>query len=109
MMDALIDDPGWLRSVTGAKGEDLDRDAAKLAAHRRVDRMILTRFVLVMYHFEQALYADPDSGELNSVWWDLVERFFYVDRPPGATSPTGPRSSTSRSPPSTSTTTCLGS
>jgi hypothetical protein len=51
MMDALIDDPGWLRSVTGAKGEDLDRDAAKLAAHRRVDRMILTRFVLVMYHF----------------------------------------------------------
>jgi peptidyl-dipeptidase A len=87
MMGALIDDPGWLRSVVGAKGEDLDSDAAKLAAHRRVDRMILTRFVLVMYHFERALYANPDSEELNSVWWDLVERYFYVDRPPGRDEP----------------------
>ena len=83
MMGALVDDPGWLRSVAGAEGEDLEEDAAKLSAHRRVDRMILTRFVLVMYHFEQALYADPDSGDLNSVWWDLVERFLFVDRPPG--------------------------
>jgi peptidyl-dipeptidase A len=87
MMGALVDDPGWLRSVAGAKREDLDSDAAKLSAHRRVDRMILTRFVLVMYHFEQALYADPDSEWLNSVWWDLVERFFYLDRPPGRDEP----------------------
>jgi peptidyl-dipeptidase A len=87
MMGALVDDPGWLRSVAGAKREDLDSDAAKLSAHRRVDRMILTRFVLVMYHFEQALYADPDSEGLNSVWWDLVERFFYLDRPPGRDEP----------------------
>jgi peptidyl-dipeptidase A len=82
MMGALVDDPVWLRSVAGAKGEDVDRDASKLATHRRVDRMILTRLVLIMYHFEQALYSDPDSAELNSVWWDLVERFLYVDRPP---------------------------
>jgi peptidyl-dipeptidase A len=82
MMGALVDDPGWLGSVVGANREDLEEDAAKLAAHRRVDRLILTRFVLVMYHFEQVLYADPDSEGLNSVWWDLVERFFYVDRPP---------------------------
>jgi peptidyl-dipeptidase A len=87
MMGALVDDPGWLRSVAGAKDEDLERDGAKLAALRRVDRMILTRFVLVMYHFEQALYADPNSEELNSVWWDLVERYIYVDRPPGRDEP----------------------
>jgi peptidyl-dipeptidase A len=85
MMGALVDDPGWLGSVAGARDEDLD--AAKLAAHRRVDRMILIRFVLVMYHFEQMLYADPDSEELNSVWWDLVERYFYMDRPPGRDEP----------------------
>jgi peptidyl-dipeptidase A len=87
MMGALVDDPGWLRSVAGAEGEDLEEDAAKLSAHRQVDRMILARFVLVMYHFEQALYADPDSGDLNSVWWDLVERFLFVDRPPGRDEP----------------------
>jgi peptidyl-dipeptidase A len=87
MMGALVDDAGWLRSVAGAAREDLEEDAAKLAAHRRVDRMILTRFVLVMYHFEQALYADPDSEDLNPLWWDLVERYFYVDRPPGRDEP----------------------
>ena len=91
MMGALVDDRGWLRSVAGAVGEDLEEDAAKLSAHRRVDRMILARFVLVMYHFEQALYDDPDRGDLNSVWWDLVERFLFVDRPPGRRSPTGRR------------------
>jgi peptidyl-dipeptidase A len=87
MMGALVDDPGWLRSVAGVDREALAEDAEKLAAHRRADRMILTRFVLVMYHFEQALYADPDSGELNSLWWDLVERFLFVDRPPGREKP----------------------
>src|SRR5215204_4677494 len=87
MMGALVDDPGWLRSVAGANRERLDRDSDKLAAHRRADRMILTRLVLVMYHFEQALYADPDSAELNSVWWDLVERLLFVDRPPGRDEP----------------------
>ena len=87
MMGALVDDPGWLHSVAGAEREDLDKYAAKLAAHRRIDRMILTRFVLVMYHLEQALYADPDNERLNSLWWDLVERFFYVDRPLGRDEP----------------------
>lgn len=82
MMGALVDDPGWLRSVLGTSQEKLDEDSEKLGAHRRADRLILTRFVLVMYHFEQALYADPDDEGLNSVWWDLVERFLLVDRPP---------------------------
>jgi peptidyl-dipeptidase A len=87
MMGSLVDDPGWLRSVAGANRERLGEDSEKLGANRRASRMILTRFVLVMYHFEQALYADPDNGELNSVWWDLVERLLFVERPPGRDEP----------------------
>jgi peptidyl-dipeptidase A len=87
MMGTLVGDPGWLRSVAGATREDLDEDAARLTTHRRADKLTLARFVLVMYHFEQALYADPDSRELNPVWWDLVERFLFVDRPPGRDAP----------------------
>jgi peptidyl-dipeptidase A len=37
---------------------------------------------LVMYHFEKALYADPDQ-DLNGLWWDLVERYQLIRRPPG--------------------------
>jgi peptidyl-dipeptidase A len=87
MMGALVDDPGWLRSVAGVEKERLDEDSEKLAAHRRADKMNLARFVLVMYHFEQALYADPDDKALNSVWWDLVERLLFVARPPGRDEP----------------------
>jgi len=87
MMGALVDDPGWLSSVADANQEKLGEDSEKLAAHRRADRMILTRSVLVMYRLEQALYADPDNEELNSVWWDLVERLLFVDRPPGRDEP----------------------
>ncbi|OHB63305.1 MAG: hypothetical protein A2Y76_12885 [Planctomycetes bacterium RBG_13_60_9] len=35
-----------------------------------------------MYHFEKALYANPDQ-DLNKLWWDLVERFQFIRRPPG--------------------------
>jgi peptidyl-dipeptidase A len=87
MMGALVDDPGWLRYIVDATQEELDEDLKKLAAHRRADRLILARFVLVMYHFEQALYADPDDEGLNSVWWDLLERLLFVERPTGRDEP----------------------
>jgi peptidyl-dipeptidase A len=35
-----------------------------------------------MFHFEKAFYADPDREDLNSLWWDLVERLQLVNRPP---------------------------
>ena len=37
---------------------------------------------MVMYDFEKALYADPDQ-DLNSLWWDLVEKYQFAKRPLG--------------------------
>jgi peptidyl-dipeptidase A len=39
-----------------------------------------------MVFFERALYADPDQ-DLNTLWWDLVERFQRVPRPEGRNAP----------------------
>jgi peptidyl-dipeptidase A len=39
-----------------------------------------------MVRFERALYADPD-GDLNRVWWDLVEGYQGVPRPDGRDEP----------------------
>ena len=36
--------------------------------------------MLVVTHFEQRLYADPDD-DLDTLWWDLVERYQLVHRP----------------------------
>jgi peptidyl-dipeptidase A len=33
-----------------------------------------------MTNFERALYADPDA-DLDTIWWDLVERYQLVTRP----------------------------
>jgi peptidyl-dipeptidase A len=87
MMGALADDPGWLSSVAGVPEEELAPDLEKLAGRHRADRLIFTRWALVMYRFEKALYEDPDRADLNALWWDLVERIQLVNRPPDRDEP----------------------
>jgi peptidyl-dipeptidase A len=62
----------WLEGVVGA-----DVDAAGVGARldtaRAAERLLFTRWVLVMTSFERALYADPDA-DLDAVWWELVAR-----------------------------------
>lgn len=48
----------------------------------RFQQILFARWALVMYNFEKQLYADPDQ-DLNSLWWDLVEKYQFVKRPPG--------------------------
>lgn len=43
-------------------------------------QLIFSRWVLVMTHFERALYADP-SQDLNSLWWQLVAKYQKVRVP----------------------------
>jgi peptidyl-dipeptidase A len=87
MMGALAEEPGWLEKVAGITQDELDGDADRLAARRRADGLVFTRWALVMFHFEKAFYEDPDRDDLNELWWDLVERLQLVNRPPGRDEP----------------------
>jgi len=80
MMGGLADDPGWISSVAGFPEEELVPDLAKLAERRRADKLIFTRWALVMYRFEKAFYENHDREDLNALWWDLVEKIQYVNR-----------------------------
>jgi peptidyl-dipeptidase A len=86
MMGSLTNNEGWLVEVATAP----TREAAVLsqAAQEwaRAQRLIFTRWCLVMTHFERALYANPD-GDLDAQWWDLVERFQPLRRPEGRKAP----------------------
>ena len=82
----LVRDPEWLGDVVGVDPAALDGLADALAATRRSALLVFARWVLVMTHFEQQLYADPD-GDLDTIWWDLVERFQLVRRPDGRDAP----------------------
>ncbi|KPL13042.1 hypothetical protein AMJ85_00530 [candidate division BRC1 bacterium SM23_51] len=48
----------------------------------QLQQLVFARWAMVMYDFEKQLYADPDQ-DLNSLWWDIVERYQLLRRPPG--------------------------
>jgi peptidyl-dipeptidase A len=87
MMGGLADDPGWLSSVAGVPKGDLEGVLERVLWSSRADRLAFVRWALVMYHFEKSLYEDPDREDLNSLWWDLVERIQFVKRPPDRDEP----------------------
>lgn len=84
-MGRLTRDPAWLREVAGADLSVDDADAVR--RQLRAAMLVSTRWMLVMIHFERALYRDPDRADLNALWWDLVERFQHVRRPDGRDEP----------------------
>jgi len=70
----LVHDPEWLRAVAGIPTVDVSEWEAPLARARRAKLLVFARWVLVMTHFERALYADPDQ-DLDARWWQLVARY----------------------------------
>lgn len=78
--------PDWLRSVAGVPPARLAELEAGLAEARRASLLVFARWVLVVTHFERQLYADPD-GDLDTAWWDLVERYQHLHRPAGRYEP----------------------
>ena len=87
MMGSLVDDPTWLSAVAGVSEAELGEIREYLLWRDRADRLVFTRWALVMFHFEKALYEDPEREDLNSLWWNLVERFQLVNGPPGRNEP----------------------
>jgi peptidyl-dipeptidase A len=87
MMGSLADDPAWLSDVAGVPDAELNEVREHLLWRDRADKLVFVRWALVMFHFERALYEDPDREDLNDLWWDLVGRLQLVERPPGRDEP----------------------
>jgi peptidyl-dipeptidase A len=86
LMGRLPRDPSWLERVAGVPHDEVAALAPRLAAAQRAALLVFARWVLVMTTFERRLYADPDA-DLDSFWWDLVERFQLVRRPDSRAAP----------------------
>src|SRR5262249_18352219 len=48
--------------------------------------LIFSRWCQVMLRFEKGMYEDPGQ-DLNKLWWDLVEKYQMVKRPPNRSAP----------------------
>ncbi len=86
LMEALTYDSDWLRSVLGIKDNEAKRLSIAAAEQERAQRLIFTRWAMVMTDFERALYADPER-DLDTLWWDLVEKYQAVQRPENRRAP----------------------
>jgi peptidyl-dipeptidase A len=82
----LVRDPEWLTTVAGVPAADVGALRDRLAGARRAALLTFARWVLVVTHFEQRLYADPEA-DLDTLWWDLVERYQLLRRPEGRHAP----------------------
>lgn len=80
LMGRLETDPDWLITYAGVPENDARSLAGQLWEQLRGQLLIMARWVPVMSHFERALYQDPRQN-LNTLWWDLEERFQMVPRP----------------------------
>ncbi len=78
--------PVWMADmglITAKEAESIAGDARKIA---RLQQLVFSRWVQVMYRFEKGMYADPDQ-DLNKLWWDLVEKYQMLKRPEGRDMP----------------------
>jgi peptidyl-dipeptidase A len=86
MMGSLTYDREWLEQIAGAPPQEAAKVSAAARAQERALRLIFTRWALVMTNFERRMYADPER-DLDTLWWDLVERYQRLTRPEGRHAP----------------------
>ena len=72
----------WMQEMLNLSDAERARVETVSARYLRFQQILFARWAMVMYEFEKALYADPDA-DLNDLWWDLVEKYQFVKRPPG--------------------------
>ncbi len=77
----LVREPRWLTEIAGVSSSDAASLEHDLRAARSAQANLFARWGLVMVHFERDFYADPEA-DLAARWWELVERFQGVQRPP---------------------------
>jgi peptidyl-dipeptidase A len=86
MLGRLRRDPDFLTRILGAGTGQAAALARRSQELLRDERLVFTRWCMVMVRFEQALYRDP-AADLSGIWWDLVERLQDLHRPDGRDRP----------------------
>jgi peptidyl-dipeptidase A len=85
MFEKLSKRRGWLEKmgVPVMDAKALDETGAKMG---RYQLLIFSRWCQVMLRFEKSMYDNPEQ-DLNKLWWDMVEKYQYLRRPPGRNAP----------------------
>ena len=76
----------WMQEMLGLSEKESGGLAGEIEEvsekYTQFQQVLFARWAMVMYSFEKQLYANPDQ-DLNNLWWELVEKYQLVRRPPG--------------------------
>jgi peptidyl-dipeptidase A len=73
----------WMQPMLKLSDEQREKIERVAWKYTQFQQLLFARWAMVMYYFEKQLYANPDQ-DLNSLWWDMVETYQQVKRPPGS-------------------------
>lgn len=73
-------DPAWLVKEVGLPRGEAEATAPRWLAQDAANLLAFLRWCLTIVQFERHFYADP-SRDLETLWWDLEERYQMVPRP----------------------------
>ncbi len=81
LMERHMLDVDWLTRIAKVDVAEAKSIADRGRKQIAEKHLVFTRWVMVMCHFEKALYENPTRSDLGRLWWDIVEEFQEVRRP----------------------------
>ncbi len=76
----------WMQDMKVTNPEEANKIRDIAFKSLRLQQLVFSRWVQVMYRFEKSMYNDPDQ-DLNKLWWDLVEKYQLLKKPEGRNEP----------------------
>jgi peptidyl-dipeptidase A len=82
----LSRNPVWMQEMLELSDEQRMEIEKVSGKYTQLKQLIFARWDMVMYNFEKELYANPEQ-DLNSLWWQMVEKYQLVNKPQGRDEP----------------------
>ncbi|PKP00539.1 MAG: peptidase M3 [Bacteroidetes bacterium HGW-Bacteroidetes-8] len=82
----LSRNPQWMKQMLNISDEETEKIAEDCRKSLRLQQLVFSRWVQVVYRFEKSMYANPDQ-DLNKLWWDLVQEYQMLNKPQGRDEP----------------------
>lgn len=82
----LASNPEWMKTMLNISEEEKNKVAEENFKSLKLEQLTFSRWVQVVYRFEKSMYENPDQ-DLNTLWWDLVEKYQLLKRPENRNEP----------------------
>jgi len=82
----LSSNPQWIQDNLGINDTTKNNIKEDCYKSLKLEQLVFSRWVQVMYHFEKEMYANPDQ-DLDSLWWSKVETYQMIKKPAGRNQP----------------------